>query len=117
TASASTKKKWTAKIAKLARSMPRFPAEVWIDFLWLPKSRANDPDNLSASVKFIADGLVLAGVITKDSLMIIQSPIVHRYEKGCDTVVVTISDSPIWRMEKADQLEQQEPHAIPLRLA
>jgi len=104
--SAQTKKRWTVKVALLAHSLPRFPDKVWLDYLWLVKSKANDPDNLEASVKFIADGLVMAGVITKDSLMIIQSPVVHRFDKGVDTVVITIADSPIWKLERIEQESQ-----------
>jgi Holliday junction resolvase RusA-like endonuclease len=87
----------------LANRLKPFPGKVWIDFHWQVKSYANDPDNVAAASKFIMDGLTKAGILTKDSLMIIQSPVVNRYSKGDNTVTVTIADHPIWEMTIASE--------------
>lgn len=94
--SSETKREWTDLIELLVKQLPKFSGEVWIDFLWQPSNRRCDPDNIAASAKYIMDGLVNAGVIRGDSLTTIQSPILHRYERGKHQVILTISDSPIW---------------------
>ena len=110
---AKQKKYWTHKISLICFGLPKFPDRVWLSFDWLVKTRALDPDNISASAKFICDGMTEAGVIAKDSLMIIQSPVVHNYAKGNDEVVVTVSDRPIYVLTPADEEETLQPRARP----
>ena len=94
--SASTKKKWTNSIAISAIELPKFPGKVWLEFFYEVKSFARDADNVSASRKFLMDGLVQAGTIQKDSLMIVQSPILEWFDRGkVDQVTIVISDCPI----------------------
>jgi len=109
---AKQKKYWTHQAALACFGLPKFPGEVWLSFEWLVKSRANDPDNLSASAKFICDGMTYAGVITKDSLMVIQSPVIHHYGKGNDEVIVTVSDRPIYTLILAEE-ETLQPRVRP----
>ncbi|HEY9748548.1 MAG TPA: hypothetical protein V6C63_07710 [Allocoleopsis sp.] len=95
---AKQKKFWTKQAAIAAHGLPKFPDKVWLSFDWLLKSRRNDPDNVAAASKFLLDALTDIGVLTKDSLMVIQSPIVHHYAKGNDEVIVTVSDRPIYTL-------------------
>lgn len=95
-ASAKEKKFWTTKIALLCAGKKQFPSEVWLEFVWKVKSKRNDPDNTSASAKFLMDGLVLAGIIKGDSLKYIMSPVVHWYERGDNSVQVKIADYSAW---------------------
>lgn len=99
--SAGLKKKWTNLIVKGAidQGMPQFPGKVWLEFRYAVKNFGRDPDNISASRKFLMDGLVSAGVLTKDSLMIIQSPIIEWFDRGEDSVTIVVSDRPIWIVE------------------
>ena len=102
---ASSKKQHTQTIALIARSyaLKPFPGNVWLDFHWQVKSFACDPDNVAGASKFIMDGLVNAGILTKDSLMVIQSPVIHRYSRGKNEVIVTMSDRPIWELRAIDE--------------
>jgi hypothetical protein len=96
--SSSVKKALTAEIAKGLVGLHQFPGKVWIDFLWKVKNFGSDPDNIDASRKYLMDGAVMAALIKKDSLMIIQSPIIHDYIRGDNTVRVRLSDRPLWRL-------------------
>lgn len=90
--SARIKKNWTNKITLACRNSPRFEGKVWLEFRWQVRSFARDADNIAASSKFILDGLVQAKVLKEDNLMIIQSPVIHWYERGkVDKVILTIS--------------------------
>lgn len=109
---AQQKRIWTNHAAIAAYGMPKFPGKVWLSFDWQIKSRANDPDNVAASAKFLMDGLTQAGIITKDSLMIIQSPVIHNYSKGNDEVIVTISDRPIYMLTLVEE-ETLQPRVRP----
>jgi len=94
--SAATKKKWTNTIALLSKDLPKFPDKVWLELFYSVKTFARDPDNISASRKFLMDGLVMAGVITNDNLTIVQSPIIEWFEKGkVDQVTIVISSRAI----------------------
>jgi hypothetical protein len=99
--SSKAKAKWTGDLALLARSarLPVFPGIVWLDFCWHVDRRDKDPDNIQAAAKYVMDGLVESGVLTKDSLMVIQSPVIHRFEKGANELVLAIADHPIYRLE------------------
>lgn len=105
-----TKEIWTKRIQKWAEGAESFQGNVWIDFEWRIHTRNNDPDNVSAAAKFVMDGLVDAGVIKGDSLMTIQSPVIHAYgkaPKGEERVRVRISDRPLWRMEEISAADLQ----------
>lgn len=79
--SAKEKEKWTNDIATLAQeqNQPVFPGKVWMQFIYYLKNSRRDPDNVSASRKYILDGLVQAGIIVNDNLQIIQSPIIESF--------------------------------------
>lgn len=111
--SAKEKEKWTNDIAALAlsQSQSAFPGKVWMQFIYYLKNSRRDPDNVSASRKYILDGLVKAGIIINDNLQIIQSPIIESFivsEPGrssvsnpkikilTDEVVVKICDECIY---------------------
>jgi hypothetical protein len=98
-ASASIKEKETNRIASESKGLPKFEGKIWVDYLFTVKNFGRDPDNIEASKKYLMDGLVKSGVISKDSLMVIEPVIVERFEKGkVDTVSITISDKPIWTL-------------------
>lgn len=96
--SSKVKTQWTNDIAVYSYGAPHFPGVVWLDFEWRVKRFTSDPDNVSAAAKYIMDGLVDMGIIVGDSLKVVQSPVVHRFSKGADEVVVTISDRPIYEL-------------------
>ena len=97
--SAEAKRLHTNDVAIRAAGIGKIKGNVWLDFFWLVPSRNADPDNISAAKKYIMDGLVAADVIQGDSLMTIQSPVVDRFSKGRNQVVVTISDRPIYEIK------------------
>lgn len=105
--SASEKRQWTQEIALWCLGRHQFPGQVWLEFVWRLKNWRRDPDNVAAAAKYICDGMVEAGVILDDSLKIIQSPVLHWYERDqVDSVLVRIADCPIWggQLLKTDEL-------------
>ncbi len=105
-ASASAKKEWTNLAAILSASLPKFPGKVWLSFNWKIKNFGSDPDNIEASAKYIMDGLTPetkkkpgSGVIQKDSLMIIQTPVLHHFERGENSLELLISSTPIYELK------------------
>ena len=92
----------------LSQNPIKFKGAVWIDFVWELKTRKLDPlDNVTASLKYILDGMVKAGVIEEDNGTIIQSPAMHWFEyskKGYkikeNSVMITISDHPHFLFER-----------------
>jgi Holliday junction resolvase RusA-like endonuclease len=105
--SAKTKTEWTGIIAMEAHGSPTFPNKVWIDFVWgLPKF-SRDPDNVSAAAKYIFDGLAKAKVIKNDNLTVVQSPVIHWYERDhVPSVMVTIADSPSFLIERMKEFHR-----------
>lgn len=95
-ASAKEKRTWTNSIALLCVGKKQFPSQVWLEFVWQVKNKNSDADNISASAKFVMDGLVQAGVLQGDSLKYIMSPVLHWYEKGDNSVQVKIADYSAW---------------------
>jgi hypothetical protein len=96
--SAQTKKNWTNRIAIAAWNMEKFELneKIWCEFHWYIKNFGRDADNVAAAAKFIFDGLVAAGTISKDNLTIIQSPILHYYHRSKrDRFELILSNSPI----------------------
>ena len=90
----------TSNCAIIAHDAPKFPGRVWIACHWRIKNIKRDPaDNTPSALKFILDGLVQAGVITDDSGMVIQPPVIHGWEKSKDEgVLLTIADHPIYQL-------------------
>jgi hypothetical protein len=100
--SASIKKLWTNKIAQLCKSNGKIQGKFYIVFYWQVKF-SRDSDNVNAAAKFIFDGLVKAGIIESDSLMYVQSPVLHFYEKaGKEQVIIKISETPIFIFEEVN---------------
>ncbi|AFZ01532.1 hypothetical protein [Calothrix sp. PCC 6303] len=100
-ASAAVKKTWTNKVANLTQKVNfSFNDKVWIEYHWHLKTFARDSDNVSAASKYILDGLVDAGIINNDNLVVIQSPVPHYYyrAKG-DGVILRLSSSPDFLLE------------------
>lgn len=108
--SAKIKKNWTNKIAAIAlqQQAPAFPGKVWINFTWYV-TLASDQDNVAAAAKYLCDGLVTAGVLKKDNLTIIQSPVLHCYEKRSQKtpgkVIVNIDESPLTLINKINDFK------------
>ena len=99
--SSKVKAQWTGDIALLAVGLPVFPSAVWLDFCWQVKRLTSDPDNVQAAAKYVLDGLVKAGTLADDSLKIVQSPVIHRFQRGDGELFLTISDRPIYKLEPA----------------
>jgi hypothetical protein len=94
---AKTKKEESDRVAIecYAQALPRYPGKVWLEFCWHVSNFGTDPDNVSAAAKYILDGMVQAEVLTKDSLMTIQSPYPHwfyRCKKGEERVEIVTAD-------------------------
>jgi hypothetical protein len=99
-ASLEQKRLWTERIALYCRGKHQFQGMVWMEFVWRIRNMLRDPDNTSASAKYICDALVLAGIIRDDSLKIIQSPVLHWFEKSdTDCVLVRVADCPILKSQ------------------
>lgn len=97
-ASSKAKKDWTIKLAKLVAGCPKFEGKVWIDFQWFTPTKSQDPDNIAAAAKYIMDALTDRHIIASDNLTCIQSPVIHQYFKGEKSVVLRMSDKPIWNL-------------------
>lgn len=90
--SAKAKREWTDKVAYKVRHYASLKGRVWVACEFRIKNFGSDPDNVAASKKYAFDGLVKAGVIEKDSLMIIQSPTIDFYIRGKkDEVLILIT--------------------------
>ena len=92
-ASAKLKAGWTNTVALLAKAakIPRYESAKFA-FTWVEKSKLRNPDNISAGMKFIFDGLQLAGVIENDGWSQVLG-IAHSFGVNKDKpgVVVVIS--------------------------
>jgi len=105
--SAETKEIWTNLIAEESRNSCMFLGEVWMDFVWGIPKFDHDPDNVAAAAKYILDGLTQSKVIQNDNLTIIQSPILHWYERDQNAgVTVTISDNPYFLIERIQTFKE-----------
>jgi hypothetical protein len=105
--SARVKKEWTLYIAGLAKKqkIPQFLGQVWLHYEWKLVNFNRDPDNTSAAAKYINDGLKHAGIIVEDNLKIIQG-YDHTFTKWDeDRVILTISDSPVFRRVYDEDIE------------
>lgn len=62
------KAQWTSHVASWARKerLGHFASPVTVRCLWREPDARRDPDNVHAGVKFVLDGLVLAGVLAGD---------------------------------------------------
>jgi hypothetical protein len=80
---AKTKKEESDRVAIECRAqvLPKYQGQVWLEFHWFVSNFGADPDNVSAAAKYILDGMVKAQVLTKDSLMAIQSPYLHWFSR------------------------------------
>lgn len=52
-------------VAWLAKGKGKFE-KIDLDITWICKDKRKDKDNIAAGIKFILDGLVVAGVIADD---------------------------------------------------
>lgn len=94
------KKQFTQDCAICAIGAPTFKGKVWLAFHWHVGTLRRDPaDNTPAAAKFVMDGLVEAGILAEDNGFIIQSPIVHSWEKKKpEGLILRISDSPLYQL-------------------
>lgn len=71
---------WTATVAAHARGLaPVGACDLYL--LWTEKHRRRDPDNFTAAIKFLCDGLIKAGVLENDGWGQIRS-FTHYWEVG-----------------------------------
>lgn len=59
------KQEHTDHVAWLSKKLPK-KKKIFLDITWIEKDMRRDPDNIAAAVKFLWDGLVVAGVIKND---------------------------------------------------
>lgn len=59
------KKEYTEMVAWLAKGKGQFD-KIDLDITWYCKNKRKDKDNIAAGIKFILDGLVMAGTIEND---------------------------------------------------
>lgn len=58
---------------------------------WFRSTRKKDPDNIAFAIKFVLDGLILAGVLENDGWKQIHSiRHVFRHRRGADGVLVRL---------------------------
>lgn len=72
------KKEYTEMVAWLAKGKGKFK-KINLDITWVCKDRRKDKDNIAVGVKFILDGLVMAGMIKNDGWKEIGD-ITHKFE-------------------------------------
>jgi hypothetical protein len=103
------KKKWKALVSDYlqAHQVPRFEGKVWIAAEFHVPTRANDPDNVRSTLKFILDGFTPPKkdegdrywIIRSDNLTIVQSPYFDQIKINKESkVVITISDQPLYQI-------------------
>ncbi|MEA3324110.1 MAG: hypothetical protein U9Q37_03085 [Euryarchaeota archaeon] len=94
------KKTCTQAVANALREQECVPTEPYstisISIIWYEKNRRRDPDNIRAGVKFILDGMVLAGVIKNDGF----SNIASIQDQFCVAESKTRSVSVAWSVIK-----------------
>lgn len=65
--SATQKKTATLRVVKALKGRRRFDTPIALEIHWFEPTLKRDLDNVTAGVKFILDGMVVAGKITNDS--------------------------------------------------
>lgn len=91
---ASTKRETTDHIAWLARAAKLRPMKrVQVSLEWREVTKARNPDNIRAGIKFVLDGLVVAGILANDGWSEIagftDTWLVHKTQPG---VLVTLTE-------------------------
>jgi hypothetical protein len=99
--SADTKKHWTEYVTGRCGGLKSLARNkrVYLECVWFIKNFARDPDNVKAASKFILDGIVRAGILKDDTLAIIQSPVIHWFEKvtNHDSLVFIFYSEAEWK--------------------
>ena len=97
---ANAKEEHTEAVAWECVGYPKDRLEMPVDIVctWITKDLRKDPDNVSAGVKFVLDGLVQAGILPDDRRKQINS-ISHRFgvDKHNPRVEITITEVEEWK--------------------
>lgn len=72
------KKDYTALVMISAQKLPKIE-KADLEITWYCKNKRKDPDNVSAGIKFLLDGLVKAGKLENDGWNQVGS-ITHKFE-------------------------------------
>jgi Holliday junction resolvase RusA-like endonuclease len=96
-AAATDKKTWTNAVAWMAKAAQCRPIDgkVNVHIIWgLRWSTLDkrDPDNIYSAVKFVLDGLVLAGVLKNDTRRYVGS-ILHEYDESANKTLVHLVEA------------------------
>ena len=85
---------WIARAANIKRM-----SRVDLIVTWYEETRKRDPDNIHAGIKFILDGLVLAGVIKNDTQRYVGD-VTHRVRLDRDNprIEVEILEAEVFSM-------------------
>lgn len=100
-AAAAQKKKYTNLVAEeimVQTDRPHYDA-VALDIAWIETKKKRDPDNVYASIKFLCDGIVAAGIIDdddRDHVASITNRIAVSDSRGV-SVMVTGVPQPLYR--------------------
>lgn len=86
---ANQKKEMTAYCAVMAPQV-KFN-QIQLTCTWFRQDRRTDPDNIAFGVKFILDGLVMAGVLKNDGWKQVKA-IKHRFVIGEPKVEINIKE-------------------------
>ena len=101
---ANLKKQYTEQVAWACVGVPKGQLEMPVDVTctWYTKNLTKDPDNISAGVKFILDGFVMAGILPDDRRKQINS-ITHEFgvDKHNPRVEVALYEAGKYPQDKA----------------
>ena len=86
-AGAAMKKKYTSIVAMCCTGIPEIKGRAWFKFIWYEPNKRRDPDNISAGMKFIFDGLIAAGKMQNDGWANVAG-FSHRFEVNKEPKVV-----------------------------
>lgn len=83
------KKEYTEMVAWIAKGNKRKFKKIDLDITWICKNKQKDKDNIAVGVKFILDGLVMAGTIKNDGWNEVGD-ITHKYDVDKDNPRVEV---------------------------
>ena len=90
-AGAEIKRNETRRVTLAAREIPEvsnYPIDLYLT--WYRSNRKSDPDNVAFAIKFVLDGLQIAGVLKQDTWACVRS-ITHKFEVDRNNPGVAIS--------------------------
>jgi Holliday junction resolvase RusA-like endonuclease len=90
------KKEWTETCAQYAFVLKKFESPIFLNISWIEPNAKRDIDNVAAGIKYILDGLVLAGKIKNDTREWVRR-INHYFpppDKENPRIIISITETP-----------------------